>query len=53
MARFALVVNDSKVIDDGVAWVGIGIGEPTSGSVIGADIVNAQFETSHELMYRC
>lgn len=44
VARFALVVNDSAVIDDGAAWVGIGIGEPTSGSMIGADIVTAQFE---------
>lgn len=43
-ARFALVVNDSLVLDDGAAWIGIGIGEPASGSMIGADIVTAHFE---------
>lgn len=43
IARFALLINDSEMAIDGSAWVGLGIGEPTSGSMIGADIVTAQF----------
>lgn len=45
MARFALIINDTSVLSDGAAWVGIGIGEPTSGSMIGADIVTAEFKS--------
>lgn len=45
IARFALVLNDTSVIENGPFWMGIGIGEPTSGSMLGADVLTAEMET--------
>eukprot|EP00737_Agarophyton_chilense_P000431 gb/GEZJ01000482.1/.p1 GENE.gb/GEZJ01000482.1/~~gb/GEZJ01000482.1/.p1 ORF type:complete len:829 (-),score=96.89 gb/GEZJ01000482.1/:2346-4832(-) len=42
-AAFALVVNDSLIGTNSSNWIGIGISEPTSGSMLGADIVTAEF----------
>lgn len=42
-ARFALVVKDKNFVKNGSNWIGFGIGEPTSGSMLGADIVTAEF----------
>eukprot|EP00170_Pyropia_yezoensis_P006552 contig_26716_g6573 len=45
--RFGLVVTDAALFGGNAsapaAWVGLGIGEPTSGSMVGADIVTAEF----------
>lgn len=45
--RFGLVVTDAALFGGdaaaAAAWVGLGIGEPTSGSMLGADIVTAEF----------
>lgn len=45
--RFGLVVTDAALFGENAsaaaAWVGLGIGEPTSGSMVGADIVTAEF----------
>lgn len=38
-----LIINDSDVITSGENWVGLGIGEPMSGSMFGSDIVTAHF----------
>lgn len=40
---FALVVSNSALNTSGDAWIGIGIGEDTSGGMIGADIFTAEF----------
>jgi len=42
--RFGLVVTDAAVVSATASalWVGLGIGEPTSGSMVGADIVTAE-----------
>lgn len=43
--HFALIVNDSDAVKlSGENWLGIGIGEPSSGSMVGADIVTAEFD---------
>lgn len=41
-AHLALVLNDSSAIGFGAFWIGIGIGEPTSGSMLGADVLTAE-----------
>lgn len=41
----ALVINDSNLVTSSSNWLGIGISETTSGSMLGADIVTAHFET--------
>lgn len=41
--RLALVITDSSAVDTTENWLGLGIGEPTSGSMPGSDIVTAQF----------
>eukprot|EP00170_Pyropia_yezoensis_P005634 contig_22877_g5650 len=47
--RFGLVVTDEGLYGANTttaataAWVGLGVGEPTSGSMVGADIVTAEF----------
>jgi len=42
--RFGLVITDGAVVSDTASalWIGLGIGEPTSGSMLGADIVTAE-----------
>jgi len=40
--RFGLVVTDAAVVNGSAVWVGLGVGEPTSGSMLGADIVTAE-----------
>lgn len=41
--KLGLVFSDATALCGGAAWVGIGIGEPSSGSMLGADIVTAEF----------
>lgn len=41
---FALIIADPATVTNSQNWLGIGIGEPTSGSMLGADIVTAAFE---------
>ena len=45
-ARLAIVVNEKNTPENGPAWVGLGISEPTSGSMLGADVVTAEWSTS-------
>jgi len=40
---FAIEVNDASVLGATNAWVGVGIGEETSGGMLGADIYTAEF----------
>lgn len=40
---FGLKVSDSALNKTGDAWVGISIGESTSGGMLGADIFTAEF----------
>jgi len=40
---FALVVTDTELNESTDAWVGIGVGESTSGGMLGADIFTAEF----------
>lgn len=42
-ASLAVVVNDSDIIASSFNWVGIGLSEPTAGSMLGADVVTAEF----------
>lgn len=44
VAHFALLVNDSNQVTTGGNWLGIGIGETASGSMLGSDIVTAEFD---------
>lgn len=44
---FALVIKDPKIVSNSTSskpnWLGLGVSEPTSGSMLGADIVTAIF----------
>lgn len=43
-ASFAIVINDPELISStSPNWIGLGISEPSSGSMLGADVVTAQF----------
>ncbi len=44
MFSFGLEINTTNVSTSDPVWVGIGVGEQTSGSMLGADIVTAQFD---------
>lgn len=45
-AALAVFINDSSIIKSGPNYVGLGISEPTSGSMLGADIISAEFAAS-------
>lgn len=48
LIRFGTVFNASDVLaTNSSVWVGLGIGEPSSGSMLGADIVTADFENGN------
>lgn len=44
IVHFALIIDDPAAVTNSRNWLGIGIGEPSSGSMLGADIVTAAFE---------
>eukprot|EP00170_Pyropia_yezoensis_P007332 contig_30033_g7354 len=43
--RFGLVITDAAVVTANASalWLGLGVGEPTSGGMLGADIVTGEF----------
>lgn len=43
---FGLEVSDAILRGNGTMWVGIGVGEETSGSMLGADILTAEFNAT-------
>lgn len=45
-AHLALRITDPTLVTDAQNWLAIGISEPTSGSMIGSDLVTAQFSPS-------
>lgn len=42
-AYLAVKLNDSEVVTSSLNWIGVGISEPSSGSMLGADVVTAEF----------
>ncbi|KAI0561462.1 Copper type 2 ascorbate-dependent monooxygenase [Gracilaria domingensis] len=48
-ASFAVVVNDTEIVSNSSNWIGFGISEPTSGSMLGADVVTAEFSSGQTI----
>lgn len=42
MAYFGIELTEAELIRNGRTWVGFGISDPTSGSMLGADVVTAE-----------
>eukprot|EP00188_Purpureofilum_apyrenoidigerum_P004612 Plantae.Rhodophyta-Purpureofilum_apyrenoidigerum.ctg5329.p1 GENE.Plantae.Rhodophyta-Purpureofilum_apyrenoidigerum.ctg5329~~Plantae.Rhodophyta-Purpureofilum_apyrenoidigerum.ctg5329.p1 ORF type:complete len:748 (+),score=123.53 Plantae.Rhodophyta-Purpureofilum_apyrenoidigerum.ctg5329:118-2361(+) len=43
-AYFGMELTDPEIVQEGKTWLGLGIGDPSSGSMLGADIVVVEFE---------
>lgn len=44
-AYLAVTLNDSDVVSSSLNWIGVGVSEPTAGSMLGADVVTAEFSS--------
>lgn len=42
-AHLAILLTDSSVVSNASNWIGLGIAEPSSGSMLGSDVITAQF----------